>query len=113
LLKTRFRRLIPEQIPEQILLLVEFGRWIPVSALVGIMAGTASALLLVSLDYATDMRERHVWLILLLAPAGWLVGQMYKRLGGSVEDSNYSHSDDSADPDRHLHDAPLRRVRGT
>jgi H+/Cl- antiporter ClcA/PII-like signaling protein len=98
LLKTRFRRLIPEQIPEQILLLVEFGRWIPVSALVGIMAGTASALLLVSLDYATDMRERHVWLILLLAPAGWLVGQMYKRLGGSVEAGNNLILEQTHDP---------------
>ena len=82
--KSSFRR----SISEPFLMLVELGRWIPISALVGIMAGTASALLLVSLEYATDVRERHVWLILLLAPAGWLVAQMYKRLGASVEAGN-------------------------
>jgi H+/Cl- antiporter ClcA len=52
------------------------------------MAGSASALLLVSLNYATKVREGHVWLILLLAPAGWLVGLMYQRLGASVEAGN-------------------------
>lgn len=82
--KSSFQR----SISEPILMLVELGRWIPISALVGIMAGTASALLLVSLEYATDVRESHVWLILLLAPAGWLVAQMYKRLGASVEAGN-------------------------
>ena len=70
---------------EQLSMLVELGRWIPVCTLVGILGGSASALLLTSLNYATAIRERHVWLILLLAPAGWLVGQMYKRFGASVE----------------------------
>jgi H+/Cl- antiporter ClcA len=75
-------------LPEQLLLLIDLGRWIPIAALVGILAGSASALLLVSLNYATAMRERHVWLILLLAPAGWLMAQMYKRFGASVEAGN-------------------------
>jgi H+/Cl- antiporter ClcA len=79
-------------------MLVDLGRWIPVSALVGIMAGSASALLLVSLNYATDVREHHVWLILLLAPAGWLVGQMYKRLGASVEAGNNLILEQTHDP---------------
>ena len=79
-------------------MLVELGRWIPVSALVGIMGGSASALLLVSLAYATDLREKHVWLILFLAPAGWLVGQMYKRLGASVEAGNNLILEQTHDP---------------
>lgn len=77
---------------------VELGRWIPVAALAGIMGGSASALLLVSLNYATDLREKHVWLILFLAPAGWLVGQMYKRLGASVEAGNNLILDEIHDP---------------
>jgi H+/Cl- antiporter ClcA len=85
-------------VPEQLLMLVELGRWIPVAALVGIMAGSASALLLVSLVYATDVRERHVWLILLLAPAGWLVGQMYKQFGESVEGGNNLIFEQTHDP---------------
>jgi len=83
---------------EQLLMLLDLVRWIPVSALVGIMAGTASALLLASLNYATDLRERHVWLILLLAPAGWLVGQLYKRLGSSVEAGSNLILEETHDP---------------
>ena len=83
---------------EQFLILLALGRWIPVSALVGIMGGSASALLLVSLNYATATREKHVWLILLLAPAGWLVGQMYQRLGASVEAGNNLILEQTHDP---------------
>jgi H+/Cl- antiporter ClcA len=66
----------------------ELGRWIPISAIVGILAGSASALLLFSLDYATRLRDTHIWLILLLAPAGLLVGLMYKNFGESVVGGN-------------------------
>jgi H+/Cl- antiporter ClcA len=83
---------------EQLLMLVDLGRWIPIAALVGVMAGSASALLLVSLNYATHLRESHVWLILLLAPAGWLVGQMYKRIGSSVEAGNNLILEQTHDP---------------
>ena len=69
----------------QFSLLVQSARWLPISALVGVMAGSASALLLASLEYATRMREQHVWLILLLAPAGWLIGLLYAGIGTSVE----------------------------
>ena len=62
------------------------------------MAGSASALLLVSLNYATEIRERHVWLILLLAPAGWLVGQMYQLVGSSVEAGNNLILEETHDP---------------
>ncbi len=92
--KARVRRFLPEQF----LLLTELVRWIPVSAVVGTMAGTASALLLVSLDFATKVREKHLWLIFLLAPAGWLVGEMYKRLGASVEAGNNLILEQTHDP---------------
>jgi H+/Cl- antiporter ClcA len=75
-------------IAEHIFPLRELVRWIPIAAVVGVLAGSASALLLVSLNYATGLRESHVWLILLLAPAGWLMGQMYKRFGASVVGGN-------------------------
>lgn len=94
MLKIPFRRTLHEQR----LTLVELARWIPVAALVGILAGSASALLLVSLNYATDLRERHVWLILFLAPAGWFVAQMYQRLGSSVEAGNNLVLEQAHDP---------------
>jgi H+/Cl- antiporter ClcA len=87
-----------KSVPEQLLLLIDLARWIPIAALVGLMAGSASALLLVSLNYATAVRERHVWLILLLAPAGWLVGLMYQQFGASVEAGNNLIFEETHDP---------------
>jgi H+/Cl- antiporter ClcA len=84
----------PKHPPEQIALLIDpavfldIARWIPVSALIGILAGSASALLLWSLDYATRIRESHLWLIWLLAPAGMIVGLLYHHFGSSVEAGN-------------------------
>jgi H+/Cl- antiporter ClcA/PII-like signaling protein len=83
---------------EQLHLFLELGRWIPVSAIVGVMAGSASALLLVSLDYATRIREKHTWMILLLAPAGWLVGLLYREFGSSVEGGNNLILEETHDP---------------
>ncbi len=64
------------------------ARWVPIAVLVGAMAGTASALLLVSLEFATRMREAHGWLIGLLPVAGLGVGQLYYRWGQAVERGN-------------------------
>ena len=77
-----------ESLTEQFRLLVDLIRWIPVASFAGVMAGTASAILLASLTLATNLRERHIWLIFFLAPAGWSVGLMYKYLGKSVEGGN-------------------------
>jgi H+/Cl- antiporter ClcA len=63
-------------------------RWAPICVVVGMLAGSASALLLWSLDVATRLREGHVWLVWLLAPAGLCVGLMYHWLGKRVEAGN-------------------------
>ncbi len=83
---------------EQFRLLLDLARWIPVASAVGIMGGSASALLLVSLELATDLRETHRWLILLLAPAGLFVGYLYKYLGSSVEAGNNLILEEVHDP---------------
>lgn len=62
--------------------------WVPIACYVGLAAGTASAILLASLTFATNYRESHLWLILLLAPAGWVMGLMYRHFGRSVEAGN-------------------------
>ena len=89
---------LPRSSSEQLHLFLELGRWIPVSAIVGAMAGSASALLLVSLDYATKIREKHTWMILLLAPAGWLIGLLYREFGSSVEGGNNLILEETHDP---------------
>ena len=83
---------------DQLRVLLDLARWIPISAAAGLMAGTASALLLWSLEVATRLREEHVWLILLLAPAGALVGLLYKYLGSSVEAGNNLILEETHDP---------------
>ena len=50
-------------------------------SLVGILAGTASALFLVSLDAVTALREREGWLIYFLPLGGLVVGWLYHALG--------------------------------
>ena len=83
---------------EQLRLLLDLLRWIPIASAAGILAGSASALLLISLEFATDVREAHHWLILLLAPAGLGVGYLYKYLGSSVEAGNNLILEEVHDP---------------
>ena len=80
-------------------------RWIPIATLTGLMGGTASALLLVSLVWATDTRESHRWLIGLLPFAGLFVGCLYTYLGTSVEAGNNLILDEIHDPRRTI---PIR-----
>ncbi len=75
-------------------------RWIPAAGLAGIMGGTASAVLLVSLVWATDTREAHRWLITLLPIAGLLVGLLYLYCGTAVEAGNNLILDEIHDPQR-------------
>jgi H+/Cl- antiporter ClcA/PII-like signaling protein len=83
---------------EQFRLLIDLLRWIPVAGLAGVMAGTASAFLLVSLAWATDFREGHKWIILFLAPAGLFVGYLYKLVGSTVEAGNNMILEEVHDP---------------
>ena len=77
-------------------------RWALIAALVGILGGTASAVLLVSLNWATATREAHKWLIALLPLAGLLVGCLYRYLGTTVEAGNNLVLDEVHDPRRTL-----------
>ncbi len=63
-------------------------RWVPLAVLVGVLGGTASAVLLVSLAFATVVREAHPWLIGLLPLGGLAVGLMYHLFGKAVERGN-------------------------
>lgn len=90
---------------EQWNMLRDLMRWIPIAGAVGIMAGTASAALIVSLNWATNTRESHHWLILLLGPTGLLVGLLYKHLGSSVEAGNNLILEEIHDPKETI---PLR-----
>lgn len=73
---------------QQLRLLRHTARWLLLATLAGMLAGSASAILLLSLDWATRTRESHRWIIALLPVAGFVIGAMYYYLGRSVEGGN-------------------------
>lgn len=73
-------------------------RWSLIAAVIGFLAGCASAIFLLTLDWATNMRESHVWIISFLPVAGLLVGLLYHHVGRSVEAGNNMLIDEVHDP---------------
>lgn len=73
-------------------------RWLALSSLVALLAGSASALFLVALDWATQSRESHRWLLWGLPLAGFAVGWVYLKVGQSVEGGNNLLIDEIHDP---------------
>jgi H+/Cl- antiporter ClcA len=84
-------------------------RWSFIAGLVGIMAGSASALFLASLEWATDLRNHHLWLIALLPLGGFVIGWIYHLYGKDVEAGNNLLIDEIHDPKKtiQLRMAPL------
>lgn len=63
-------------------------KWLLLGALVGVLAGSASAIFLISLDWATRVRLENPALLLLLPAAGFAVGYVYWRYGGKASLGN-------------------------
>ncbi|MCC5816160.1 MAG: voltage-gated chloride channel family protein [Leptospira sp.] len=63
-------------------------RWAIISIIVGALAGSASAIFLLSLDWATNYREANLWMIYFLPIAGLAIGASYHYLGKSVVKGN-------------------------
>ncbi len=69
-------------------LLVYILKWVSLSIIVGILAGTASAFFLVSLDWVTNLREDNLWLIVFLPLGGLIIGLSYYYWGTEVVKGN-------------------------
>lgn len=63
-------------------------KWTLISLFIGVCIGSASAGFLQSLDWATDFRENHLWLIVLLPVGGFFIGLLYYYLGKDIEAGN-------------------------
>ncbi|WP_276380697.1 voltage-gated chloride channel family protein [Flavobacterium sp. H4147] len=72
--------------PKQLLL--DIPKWILICLLIGIFSGSASAFFLVSLEWVTQFRMAHDWIIWLLPVGGFLVGLSYYYWGESVVKGN-------------------------
>ncbi len=93
------------QPPEPLKLLAHLAKWLLLSIAVAILAGTASAFFLFALDWATQTRTTHPWLIWLLSVAGFAVGWIYLRFAGRAETGNNLLIDEIHEPKQTL---PLR-----
>ncbi|QKS48716.1 voltage-gated chloride channel family protein (plasmid) [Paenibacillus cellulosilyticus] len=69
-------------------ILVSLLKWTVLSGLVGIFTGTASALFLASLDWATNTRTSHAWLYLFLPVGGAVVSYLYWKVGKTSSKGN-------------------------
>ena len=60
-------------------------KWTLLASLVGVCSGTASAVFLHSLDFATNTRLTHPWLLYLLPVSGFAIGLLYFWFGQDLE----------------------------
>ncbi|MDQ3193084.1 MAG: voltage-gated chloride channel family protein [Bacteroidota bacterium] len=63
-------------------------KWLFIATIIGLLAGTTSALFLWVLDLATNYREANFYIIALLPIGGLLIGLFYHYLGKGVEAGN-------------------------
>jgi len=63
-------------------------KWTGICAAVGVCAGTASAAFLESLELATAFRNGHLWIVIFLPVAGYLMSLLYLKAGRNVETGN-------------------------
>lgn len=74
------------------------GRGIVLGSVVGVLAGLSSAAFLEALDWATDTRVAHGWLLFGLPLAGFVVGLIYHYGGGRSAEGNNLILDEIHDP---------------
>jgi len=86
-------------------LLRELAKWLALAALVAALAGSASALFLFALDWATRTREANRWLMWGLPVAGFCVGWLYLNFGQHVQAGSDLLIDEIHDPKKVV---PLR-----
>jgi len=70
------------------LLLISTLKWLLISVVLGGIIGSASALFLETLNWATNYREQHLWIIVFLPIAGILIGLAYHYWGAAVVKGN-------------------------
>lgn len=63
-------------------------KWILLCLAIGSCVGSASALFLIALSWATDWRETHQWVISLLPLGGLIIGLLYYYFGNNVVKGN-------------------------
>ena len=63
-------------------------KWTLISIFIGVLVGSASAGFLQSLDWVTQFRESHLWIIAFLPIGGFGIGLIYHYYGKELESGN-------------------------
>ncbi|MCW3807970.1 voltage-gated chloride channel family protein [Plebeiibacterium marinum] len=84
-LQKKLKQNIPQGFIPSILYL---GKWILLCAIVGLLSGSASAIFLISLEWATNLREANFWIISMLPLGGLVIGLTYHYFGQNVVKGN-------------------------
>jgi H+/Cl- antiporter ClcA len=63
-------------------------KWLAIYLIVGGMVGSATAFFLQSLDYVTQLRTNHIWVVYFLPMAGLLIGLLYYNYGDAANKGN-------------------------
>lgn len=90
---------------ELAVILAGLVKWTFLGSIVGLLTGSASALFLTALTWATQTRELNPWALWLLPLAGLSIGLLYQRWGGGAERGNNLILDNIHDSEQRL---PLR-----
>lgn len=68
--------------------IINFLKWIAICIIAGMLIGSACALFLSSLDFVTNWRASHSWIIYSLPIVGFVIGATYYYFGGAVQKGN-------------------------
>lgn len=103
------RRRFALQFRDLYLLLKFLAKWLIFGGAVGVLAGLASAIFLISLDWATRTRLANPNLLFGLPLAGFAVGWVYQRFGGIAAQGNTLVIEEvHSNQDSSLHRIPRR-----
>lgn len=64
------------------------SKWTIMCSIISFCIGSASALFLTSLEWATNFRENHLWIIIFLPIAGFIIGLIYHYYGKDANAGN-------------------------
>ncbi len=83
--KLKIKKIIPRDLMPS---LIYLSKWIIICGIIGLLAGSASAIFLLMLHWATDYREANKWIITFLPLGGLAIGLVYHYFGKSVVKGN-------------------------
>lgn len=63
-------------------------KWIVISLILSLCIGSASAGFLISLEWVTDYRENHLWILSFLPLVGFIITWIYHRYGKNADQGN-------------------------